>query len=80
MDEYWADDGEAPEWRLNLRIGTPLNKLCFNKPAKNGKNDNAMLTLPNSYITISLRILFMRVVLKQYLHVIFRYNVTSYFY
>ena len=20
MDEYWADDGEAPGWRLNLRI------------------------------------------------------------
>ena len=24
MDEYWADDGEAPEWRLNLRIRTPI--------------------------------------------------------
>ena len=24
MDEYWVDDGKAPEWRLNLRIGTPI--------------------------------------------------------
>lgn len=21
MDEYWSDDGEAPEWRLNMKIG-----------------------------------------------------------
>ena len=20
MDEYWSDDGEAPEWRLNMKI------------------------------------------------------------
>ena len=24
MDEYWGDDGQAAEWRLNLRIGTPI--------------------------------------------------------
>ena len=24
MDEYWADDGEVPERRLNLRIGTSI--------------------------------------------------------
>ena len=24
MDEYWADDGEAPEWRLNMRVGEAI--------------------------------------------------------
>ena len=24
MDEYWADDGEAPAWRKALRIGKPI--------------------------------------------------------
>lgn len=24
MDEYWADDGEAPSWRKELGIGTPI--------------------------------------------------------
>ena len=25
MDEYWADDGEAPEWRKKLNIGKPIH-------------------------------------------------------
>ena len=24
MDEYWADDGEAPEWRRQMKIGRPI--------------------------------------------------------
>lgn len=24
LDEYWADDGNAPQWRLDKRIGTPI--------------------------------------------------------
>lgn len=24
MDEYWADDSSAPEWRLKKNIGTPI--------------------------------------------------------
>lgn len=24
MDEYWADDGNAPQWRLDKQIGTPI--------------------------------------------------------
>ncbi len=24
MDEYWADDGTAPEWRKMLKIGKPV--------------------------------------------------------
>lgn len=24
MDEYWADDGIAPKWRLDKRIGRPI--------------------------------------------------------
>lgn len=24
MDEYWTDDGEVPEWRLNMKIGTSI--------------------------------------------------------
>ncbi len=25
VDEYWADDGTAPEWRLKKRIGVQIN-------------------------------------------------------
>ena len=24
MEEYWSDDGEAPEWRKKLNIGKPI--------------------------------------------------------
>lgn len=24
MDEYWSDDGEAPEWRRQMNIGRPI--------------------------------------------------------
>lgn len=24
MDEYWADDGEAPAWRRAMKIGKPI--------------------------------------------------------
>ncbi len=24
MDEYWSDDGEAPKWRLDMKIGTKI--------------------------------------------------------
>lgn len=24
IDEYWGDDGAAPEWRLNKHIGKPI--------------------------------------------------------
>ncbi len=24
MDEYWADDGEAPKWRREMNIGRPI--------------------------------------------------------
>lgn len=24
LDEYWADDGAAPEWRRDMRIGTAI--------------------------------------------------------
>ena len=24
MDEYWADDGEAPAWRRDMKIGRPI--------------------------------------------------------
>lgn len=24
MDEYWGDDGEVPQWRMEKRIGTPI--------------------------------------------------------
>lgn len=26
MDEYWGDDGEAPQWRQEKYIGTPILK------------------------------------------------------
>jgi len=25
LDEYWADDGSAPEWRRKLKIGVPIH-------------------------------------------------------
>ena len=24
LDEYWADDGSAPQWRMDKHIGTPI--------------------------------------------------------
>ena len=24
LDEYWADDGDAPEWRKKMKIGRPI--------------------------------------------------------
>jgi len=24
LDEYWADDGDAPEWRKNMGVGVPI--------------------------------------------------------
>ena len=24
IDEYWADDGDAPQWRLKKKIGIPI--------------------------------------------------------
>lgn len=24
IDEYWGDDGRAPQWRLDKKIGTPI--------------------------------------------------------
>ena len=24
LDEYWADDGDAPEWRRHMHIGKPI--------------------------------------------------------
>lgn len=24
LDEYWADDGDAPMWRQNLKLGGPI--------------------------------------------------------
>ncbi len=24
MDEYWADDGDAPDWRRKMEIGKPI--------------------------------------------------------
>ncbi len=26
MDEYWADDGEAPKWRQDMSIGSKIWK------------------------------------------------------
>lgn len=25
LDEYWADDGDAPAWRQRMRIGRPIH-------------------------------------------------------
>jgi len=27
LDEYWADDGNAPEWRQKLGIGVPIDSF-----------------------------------------------------
>ena len=24
LDEYWGDDGEAPRWRRDMKIGSPI--------------------------------------------------------
>lgn len=25
LDEYWSDDGPAPEWRQKMKLGKPIN-------------------------------------------------------
>ncbi len=30
LDEYWSDDGEAPQWRKAMRIGKPIRQLPQN--------------------------------------------------
>ena len=32
MDEYWADDGEAPAWRKEMKIGKPIRKTDPGEP------------------------------------------------
>ena len=32
MDEYWADDGEAPAWRKEMKIGKPIRKTDLGEP------------------------------------------------
>ena len=27
LDEYWADDSDAPQWRLDKHIGTVINQI-----------------------------------------------------
>ena len=29
LDEYWADDGSAPQWRIDKHIGTPIVIDCI---------------------------------------------------
>lgn len=31
MDEYWADDGEAPDWRREMKIGKPIRQAAPGK-------------------------------------------------
>ncbi len=34
MDEYWADDGEAPDWRREMKIGKPIRNADPGEPKK----------------------------------------------
>ena len=34
MDEYWADDGEAPDWRRKMKIGKPIRNADPGEPEK----------------------------------------------
>ena len=34
MDEYWADDGEAPDWRREMKIGKPIRNADPGEPEK----------------------------------------------
>ena len=27
LDEYWADDGEPPKWRREMKIGKPITEV-----------------------------------------------------
>lgn len=31
LDEYWADDGTAPKWRLDMHIGKPIKNYIKQK-------------------------------------------------
>ena len=34
MDAYWADDGEAPDWRREMKIGKPIRNADPGEPEK----------------------------------------------
>ena len=34
MDEYWADDGDAPDWRREMKIGKPIRNADPGEPEK----------------------------------------------
>ena len=27
LEEYWGEDGEAPQWRIDMNIGRPVNNI-----------------------------------------------------
>ena len=39
MDEYYADDGAAPQWRQNMQIGMPIKHVKTEQKADGDKND-----------------------------------------
>lgn len=36
LDEYWGDDGTAPQWRLEKKIGQPISVLSYSKREEGG--------------------------------------------
>ena len=38
LDEYWADDGEVPQWRRSMRIGKPIREdtAAAGRPEREG--------------------------------------------
>lgn len=36
MDEYYADDGTAPQWRLDKHIGTSIEQIGIDRAGSEG--------------------------------------------
>ena len=37
IEEYWSDDGDAPKWRRDMRIGRPISDPRFNPPGRKSR-------------------------------------------
>lgn len=52
MDEYWGDDGEAPQWRIDKHIGTEIRGKGYGTEVINMMFELAFGKYEMNYIAI----------------------------
>lgn len=46
LDEYWGDDGAAPQWRLDQKIGCKITAAAINQSVNRNRMDHGQQALP----------------------------------